>query len=141
MSLQARGTMTPDREISNIIVSEGVAAEVAANEISIYALDTVPLHRQLEIFNAWIWLWNGIRDRALLDGPFTGNILYSGSSILQLTEPDRRTSSVIASFNDDDVVVGLGSGVTTQILSAVTPLETGFLRLRNAALEQFLKAA
>ena len=141
MSLQARGTMVPDREISNIIVSQGVAAEVGADEISIYALDSVLLHQQLEIFNAWRWLWNGIRDRALLDGSFTGNILYSGSNIFQLTEPDRRTSSVIAFFDDEDVVVGLGANVTMQILSAVTPLETGFTRLRNAALEQALKAA
>lgn len=141
MSLIASGTMLPNRQISNIIVTEGVAAEVGANDIAIYALDNVPLYKQLEIFNAWRWLWNGVRDRNLLDSQFVGAILYTYSNINILTENDRRTSSALIDLNPEDVVIGIGLNVTTDFRGAVTPLETGFEKLRHAALEQFLKAA
>ena len=149
MSLIIVGTMGAKRELSNIVVSEGVAGEVGADELALYALDTVPLYRQLEITNGWMALINFIRDRRLLDVDngatppgFRGNVLYSGQDINSMGEGgDRRTASAIATFTSDDIVVGVGANIATISPGLTTPVMTGFVRMMQAAREQVLKAA
>lgn len=138
-----------NRGISNIVVTEGVAAEVGADQIALYALDTVALYRQNEITNGWTALINFIRDRRLLDVPntasppgFRGAILYSGQDIDSMGEGgDRRTASAIAFFTANDIVVGIGGNVSAGRAGLTTLLLTGFVRMAQAGREQVLKAA
>ena len=150
MALQITGTMGANREVSNIIVNIGVAVEVTANEIALYALDTVALYRQLEITNGWVALINFVRDRALLDrfntqsppGFLTAR-LYSAQDIDSMGEGgDRRTASDIAFFTPNDIAIGVGEGITgVPAAGLVTPILTGFTKMIQASREQTLTTA
>lgn len=149
MSLIITGTIGTKREVSNIIVTEGVAGEVGADELALYALDTVPLYRQNEITNGWIALINFIRDRRLLDVDsgatppgFRGDRLYSGQDINSMGEGgDRRTASDVSFFTSDDIVVGIGANIAAVSPGLTTPILTAFVRMAQAGREQALKAA
>ena len=135
MPLMVHGLITPDnRGITDITVTE-TPIEVPVDRVAIYALANVGLYRNLEMVSGWGFLWNGVRDRNLLDDQFSGAILYSGTNINKKGENDRRTSSLIASFDPEDIVIGLGSTVTGSIKGAVVPLASAFERLIDTAME------
>jgi len=135
MPLMVHGQITPDnRGITDIVVTE-TPIEVPDDRVAIYALANVGLYRNLEIVSGWGFLWNGVRDRNLLDDQFSGSKLYSGTNINKKGENDRRTASVIASFDADDIVIALGATVTGSIKGAVIPLQSAFETLTDAALE------
>lgn len=118
-----------------------VGLEVGANEISLYIGDNVPTYRQNEILNGFKWLYDGIRERNLLDdgSAFNGAILYTGFAIGNQTIENRRTASAIAFFDADDVIVGMGANVTA--LGDMESIYSYFKILRQFALEATLKAA
>jgi hypothetical protein len=140
MALFGTAEMVARREINRgSIVINTTLIEVVAENIAVYAGATVDLNRQVEINNAWRWLWNGIRDRNLMET--FGGVIYSGCDIDNISEAARLTSGVYATFGDNDVFIGVGQLVVSEWLAAVNPIETGFTLLRNQALEQTLKAA
>jgi len=140
MTIEVTGEIVTRRELNrSTIVVSATNIEVAANNISIYAGATVDLARQVEIVNAWRWLWNGIRDRRLMQT--FGGVIYSGCDIEHIDENARLTSGVFATFGDNDVFIGVGQLVVAEWLEAVNPIETGFRLLREQALELNLKAA
>lgn len=122
------------------IVETDVVADPGPNFISIAFGDDVPEHRAVEILNAWRWLWNGVRDRGLLDAQFVGAILITGVGIDHLNVTDRRTSSTVGDFATDDVLLTVGAGVATGPdtgRTATNRLESGFAKLREYANENF----
>jgi len=141
MPLQVTGTIVGNElNLASIAVTT-TPVEVAADEVAIYALAGVDLYRQNEIVNGWKWLFNGIRDRNLLDDQFNGVKCYSYSDINYLTEPDRRTSSALIDLGTDDIGVGIGEDVTALFHSSSTPLLSAFTDLIDAALERYFKTA
>ena len=140
MPLMVYGELLPDHSIKNIGFTETLR-EVAANEVAIYFGASVSPHRQVEIMGAWAMLWNGIRDRNLLDNQFFGAVVYSGVSIDSITEANRRTESSVASFNADDVMIGIDDTVTAALRGATVMYESAFESLRDNALQLYLKAA
>ena len=141
--IHAQMNTTGDRQLipSTITVVDGIATEVAADRIALYALDNVPTYRQLEIFTGWGFLYNGIRDRNLLDSQFAGSVLYSATNINKKGENDRRTASLLTSLTADDIVVGLGATVTGNIGGAINSLQSAFEKLAEAAKDRFFVAA
>lgn len=115
--------------------------EVPVARIALYALSGVELHRQLEIFTGWEFLWNGIRDRNLLDSAYVGSLLYTYTDINKKGEADRRTSSLLVDLATTDIAVALGSSVTARASGAVLPLETAFDQLRGFAKSEYFVAA
>lgn len=142
MTLMVTGEVVSNRVLNklNVTVSE-VIVEVPANNIAIYAGDTVALYRQLEMVTGWNFLWNGIRDRALMDVQFDGSVLYTGTDIDKKGEFDRRTESVVASFTDNDIIVGIGLGATGEFHGAVLPLDSALEQLIQVARESNLLRA
>ena len=119
---------------------EAVGTVVAPIEIAIYAGDNISLSRQAELVNGWQWLYQGIKERNLLDGaPWQGAVLYTGSNINFLTANDRRTESDLATLTEDDVIVALGPNVTAT--GDTTSLQAAITQLIEFALEETLKAA
>ncbi len=131
------GVILPNLELGAITLSTTIV-EVVDEDIAIYVGDTVPKYRFLEMGNAWRWLWNGVRDRNILKT--FGGRTYSGAAIDSLNVPNRRTSSDLIDFNDDDVFIGIGDQVAIQVGDAsIVYLETAFTRLRDFAKEQIFK--
>ena len=125
--------------VAGTIVVTETPIEVPADRVAIYALANVPLYRQVEIVNAWQWLWNGVKDRNLLDVQFAGSTLYSGASVDNITASNRRTESTIASFDPEDIAIGMGATVTGLFKGAVVPLASAFEQLREAAMQGYFK--
>lgn len=122
------------------IVETDAVVDPGPAEIAIGFGDSVPEHRALEIINGWKWLWNGVRDRGLLDDQFSGALLITGAQIDSITESNRRTSSTVGDFAADDIFVAVGTGVATEAglgRSATVMLESGFENLREFANEEF----
>lgn len=138
MTLKVQGLMLPRREISTITVTATVD-DVEASSIAIYTGATVGDNRQVETVNAWQMLVNGLRDRNILQT--FGGVVYSGVDIDDISEANRRTIGTIASFTDNDVIIGVGQLVVAEFLDWVVMLETGFDVLSDKALETTLKAA
>ena len=141
MAQQWRMVVTP-RNAGNKLVAEYLASgvEPAADEIAVYIGDNVPTRIQQAVtFNAWRWLWNGVKNRNLLDDQFKGAQLVTGSHFEFLSEQDRRTASNIAFFSEDDIMIGMGADVTD--LGDKVYIEAAFAQLRDFALENNLKAA
>ena len=135
--IKIAGVILPNRELGAITLTTAVL-EVVDNNIALFVGDTVPKHRSVEIVEAWRWLWNGVRDRNILKT--FGGRTYSGSDINHLDEPDRRTSSDLIDFLDNDVFIGIGDQVAIQVGDAsIVYLETAFTQLRNFALENVFK--
>jgi hypothetical protein len=142
MSIQWVATYTPALDSTKMDMAYvGTGAEVTANQVALYLGDTVPTYRQLEIIDGWRWLFQGIKERNLLDdGAFVGALLYTGSNINELmTAENRRTSSTFADFLTEDVFIGLGTAVTAA--GDFESLYAIFEQLRQFALEETLKAA
>lgn len=122
------------------IVESDVLSDPGPNEIKIGFGNDVEIHRAVEILNAWKWLWAGVRDRNLLDGPFSGAILITGSDINHLNENERRTSSTVGDFLAGDVLLGVGANVanTPELGKGATlRIDSGFEALRDYAKENF----
>lgn len=128
-----------DKEIGAITITD-VVAEVPSGNIAIYVGDTVELHRQVEITTAWKKLWNGIRDRNLIGAgdQFDKAVIYTGVDVNSVTEYNRRTESIVASFTDNDIIIAIGAEVTTDN-DATNLLEVAFIKLINTVKEQNLK--
>lgn len=135
MQVLAGGRPSPNRA-GAAYVPTGVA--VAADSISLYIGDTVSPARQVEIVDGWKWLYQGVRDRNLLDAQFKGAVLYTASDINKMTTADRRTSSDLVTYTDNDVILAIGAGVTA--LGEHVAIEEAFRILRHFALEETLKA-
>ncbi|RKZ82446.1 MAG: hypothetical protein DRQ39_10710 [Gammaproteobacteria bacterium] len=141
MTLMVHAPIGANKEISGPIVMSDTAVAVPTGSVAIYTLSTVPTYRQLETVNGWRMLYNGIRDRNLLDVQFNGAVLYSGVSIDSTTENNRRTASEITSFNTDDVVVAIGAAATSVFNGAIEPLEAAMHSLVIYAAENSLRLA
>jgi hypothetical protein len=133
------GAIDPiNRLLNNIVVTETLIA-VPAGSIAIYAGTTVGLYRGVEMVSGWGFLWNGIRDRALLDQPapggFSGATVYSVTDIDKKGENDRRTAVAFATLTANDIGIGIELEVTNAIFGAVTPLNSAFEMLINRAME------
>ena len=111
----------------SIVISD-TPAELTANQIGVYALADVSLRRQNEIINGWKWLFDGVRERNLIDdgGAFAGAVLYTYASIDSLTVGNRRTSSALIDLNADDVGIGMGTGVTAGANGRTMQLDNAF---------------
>jgi hypothetical protein len=123
----------------------GVAAAVAPANIAIYAGDTVNLSRQVEIITGWSFLYNGIRDRNLINqgapGTFYGIAIYTGTDVDKKGEFDRRTESVVASFTANDIILAIGGDVSVGFHGATMHLESAFEQLIQHTMTEMLKAA
>ena len=115
-------------------IPDPIASPIATQIVVGYGAAVEP-HRQLEIINGWKWLWEGVRDRNLLDAQFKGAILISGAPINSLTALNRKTSSTTLDFGADDVFIALGVGVTAHRFGATQILDSGFQMLREFAKE------
>ena len=142
MTLMATGEVVSNRQLkkTDVVITE-VITEVPANNIAIYAGSEVALYRQLEMVTGWQFLWNGVRDRNLMDVQFNGFVLYSGTDIDKKGENDRRTESVVVSFTNNDVIIGIGLGATGEFSGAVLPLDSAFEQLIQFARESILLKA
>jgi hypothetical protein len=138
MTVKVQGLLLPDRQIATVTVS-GTIDAVATNAIAIYSGATVPVYRQLEVFNAWKRAWDGARDRNIMQ-QFAG-IWYSGYDVDHIDENSRITDSDFALFGDNDIFIGMSADVCIGYHDAVTMIDTGFDVLRNVALEQYFKVA
>lgn len=85
---------------------------VGEDQVGIYINDGASLHRQVEIINGLVWLYNGLRDRDIFyqfaDGP-----IYTAVNLDFMGAPNRRTSSDIVALDPQpgDIGVGIGSGL------------------------------
>ena len=142
MTLMVTGDVVSNRALdkNSVTVSE-IIIGVSANNMAIYAGADVGLYRQLEMVTGWNFLWNGIRDRSLMDVQFKGSVLYTGTDIDKKGEFDRRTESVVASFTDNDIIVGIGPGATEEFAGAVLPLDSALEQLIQVARESNLLRA
>jgi hypothetical protein len=116
------------------VATSAVLSAPAVNQIGIHIADAVDISRRNEITEGWRWLWNGVRDRALLDIQFRDLPLASGVPVNDISIPARKTASdptlVVA---DGDILISMGSGVTDN--GATEKLESAFSQLRGVAKE------
>lgn len=112
-------------------IVNGVAP--AADDISIYLGNEIQFQRQVEITNLWRWLAHQVKEQHRL--PLSsGGPLFAGCVI---TGDDYRTSSSLDDFDDDDLVIGIGSNVAAEPYTNI--LDNGFRVLIDFALERTLK--
>lgn len=144
MTIQVTMPVLPDRQADKsqitLTVGEPPALPVPDNEIALYVGDDVPLHRAVEILNGHRWLWNGLRDRSLLQATdaVTGH-LYSASDIDELNENTRRTSwDDTTPVTASDIGVGVSHQVATG-LDATNMVESAFQMLRDYLSENYFK--
>jgi hypothetical protein len=138
MALKVQAIITPGRQLQSITTS-GIVDAVDDNGIAVYAGATVATYRQVEIVNAWKFLWNGVRDRNILQ-QFAG-VIYSGVDVEHIDENSRSTSATFGDFGDNDIFIGIGQLVVAEMLDYTVILETIFEQLRDTALEDTFKAA
>ncbi len=141
MAKQFTLSMLPSRQgFKPAVVETAIVALPLVDEIVLARGDLVHHSRQLEIMNGWRFLWNGVRDRAILDVQFLGAVLVSSVGINNIGETDRRTSSDLVSTTDNDITLMMGSGVTGAGRASATQLfESGFQMLREFARENGLE--
>ena len=137
MALKVQGIITPGRQLQTITTSEVIDA-VDDNGIAIYQGATVADYRQVEIINCWKFLWNGIRDRDIMQ-QFAG-VVYSGVDADQIGENARITSATFADFGDNDIFVGIGQLVVAEFIDYTVIIDTVFGQLSDTALEDVYKA-
>jgi hypothetical protein len=141
MSIQWVATYTPSLDSTKMAMTYvPVGAAVTADQVAIYIGDSVPMYRQVEIIEGWRWLYQGVRERNLLDGPpWQGSPLYTGADISNMTANDRRTGADMTPFTATDVMIGMGANVTAT--GDKETLHAIFTQLRQFASEATLKAA
>jgi hypothetical protein len=138
MALKVQAIITPGRQLQTITTS-GTVDAVDDNGIAVYQGATVADYRQVEIINAWKFLWNGVRDRNIMQ-QFAG-VIYSGVDAEHIDENSRRTSATFGDFGDNDIFIGIGQLVVAEMLDYTVILETIFGQLSSTALEDTYKAA
>ena len=138
MALKASLTLLPNRDPGPVTIGT-VVDDVATNDVAIYIGATVPVYRQTEIYNGWWQLWAGIRDRNIMQ-QFAG-ILYSGMDINDIGEAGHRTISTIATFTDDDIIMGMGATVCIDFHDAVEVINSAYSKLIDTVLETTFKVA
>jgi hypothetical protein len=138
MALKVQAIITPGRQVQTVTTS-GTVDAVDDNGIAVYAGATVADYRQIEIINAWRFLWNGVRDRNIMQ-QFAG-VIYSGVDVEHIDENARTTSATFGDFGDNDIFIGIGQLVVAEFLDYTVILETAFQQLRDTALEDTYKAA
>lgn len=136
MTVKVQGLMLPGRQLSTVTVS-GTIDEVESSSIAIYSGATVPVYRQLEVYNAWKRAWDGAKDRNIMQ-QFAG-VWYSGYPIDKIDESARITSATFADFGDNDVFIGMGQLVVAEFLDYVNIIDAAYGDIRDAALEQYFK--
>lgn len=145
MPLYVKGTMVSDSQgnteldLNSIVISEILAA-LTANEIGLYVGASVGIYRQNEINNGWYRLAKGIQDRGIMR-EFAPGFIYTQYPVDDMSEAGRTTSGVFTEIAADSIGIGIGSAVKARFLDWVTPVETGFEKLRDAARDLYLKAA
>jgi hypothetical protein len=141
MGLKVQGIITPGRSLQSITTSTTVDI-VSDNGVALFigetAGTTVSESRQVEIIDAWRFLWNGIRDRNIMQ-QFAG-VVYSGVDIDHIGENQRITSATFGDFGINDVFVGIGQLVVAEFLDYTLPIEVAFAELQKTALEDTFKA-
>jgi len=118
----------------------GPFPEVADDEIAVYAGDTINWARQVEMLAAWKMLYDGIRDRNLLNvgSAWKGAALYTGVNVDSITSSNRRTHAALDVFDDNDLVIAMGPTLTAG-KEAILSIELAYGVLTRKALEQVLK--
>jgi hypothetical protein len=137
MTLKVQGIITPGRQLQSI-TSSGVIDAVDDNGIAVYQGATVADYRQVDIINAWRMLWNGIRDRDIMQ-QFAG-VVYSGVDVEHIDKNSRITSATFGDFGDNDIFIGIGQLVVAEFFDYTVIIETVFQQLRDTALEDTYKA-
>ena len=137
MARRIKINVMPDRQADkrSCVASSTVGSVSPAlpNECILLMGDDVAPHRDIEMINGWRWLWNGIRDRDLLNpdvSPVSNGPLYSAAPIDSLTEYNRLTSwdSVVGITSE---MVGIGIGINVFALRGTQMVESAFTLLRE----------
>lgn len=110
------------------------AAAPGPDEISIYLGNEIQFQRQVEITTLWRWLLHQIKEGHYLPVGQDGS-LYAGAT---LDGNNLRIVRNIDNFDDEDVVIGIGSNVVHEDYTNI--LENGFRVLMDFALERTLKS-
>lgn len=138
MSTMIHGVILPNKGLDAITIT-ALPVEVPVNSIALYLIDPASDQRQLEIDNGWRWLWNGVRDRNLLDIQFNGALLYTAVPLDNIVAAGRKTSSQFLDVEAGDIGLGISAETTALFRGAVTPLEVAFQQLRDRARELVFK--
>lgn len=140
MGLMVHGVVAANRLMGVPTVSATVIA-VPANSVAIYLGDNVPLHMQVQLYNAWWRLVGGIRDRALMDASFRGAIIYSQYPYNRISENTRTTSSQFTLLTADSIGVGVSAESNVLFSAASVPFDSACHVLIDTALQGTFKAA
>lgn len=99
--------------------------------IGIYIIDPAPIYRQVEIVNAWRFLYQGIRDRALWPSAnFGPGNLYSSVPIDSVTEEARLTAlNTGAVFLPNHIAIGINTELRLEPTSEGAPDATNIYEL------------
>jgi len=144
MAKQITITVMPNRQADkrSCVASQAVGAVLPAapDNCVIYLGDDVAMHRKVEIHEGLRWLWNGIRDRDLLN-PATSQPgfgpLYSAAPVNRLVEEFRLTSwTDVSGINSTMIAIGIGNnlfgeGATNMHESAFTMLREYLTELKS----------
>jgi len=137
MAKQIIIAVTPDRQADKLscVASQAVGdvLPAAPDNCVIYMGDDVAMHRKLEVLEGLRWLWNGIRDRDLLN-PITSQPdfgpLYSAAPIDRLVEAFRLTSwNNVSGINSTMIAIGIGINLFGE--GATNMHESAFAMLRD----------
>ena len=144
MTIHATAEVVSQKQLklSSVVVDE-VFAPVAPDNIAVYAGATVNSARQVEIVTGWMFLYNGIRDRSLMDidNLFYNQDIYTMTDIDKKGEFDRRTESILASNTDNDIMIAFGANVGPAFHGATLHLESALRQLIEETYNALLKAA
>jgi hypothetical protein len=143
----AAGSLDPRNATFATTTTTAAAAAPTANQIILYRGDSVSTRRKLEMVNTWKWLHLGINERNLMDrtvanGGWAGGIVCTAVNLNKRSIPDRRTNSTVVgvTFSEtNDLMLGLGAGVTTAGTSCVNELKSCIARLCDYARETNLR--
>ena len=141
MTIMVSGVLNPDNRLIENITVGATAVAPPAGGVAVYVNDAVSTRRKNEILNGLRWIFNGVRDRGLLEprGGFVGQPMYSAAGIDNLTEANRRTASDVAFFNTDDIGIGWSPEATGYGWGGVIPHETAVGELIDTLQRELMK--
>lgn len=113
------------------------------DQVAVYAGQTVGLHRQSEIIDTWIRLFDYANSIGLIlqNGIGVATSFYLIVDIDTLGEINYRVSAVVDDILANDVAIGIQATVNAEFKEGVIPINTAFEQIRQFALENFFKAA
>lgn len=145
MAVMYTMTLSPNRQGSKLNITEAaVAAVIGANDIALYVMDSVSLHRQVEIINAWRFLFNGLRDRDIFNQFAKDSPIYSVVDADAISVASRRTSSQFTELLPNDIGIAIGGDITeldARNLPETLIFESAFAMLRDHARERGMLVA